>query len=191
MSEAMEILEAITKAQQGDSVAFAEIYDCFADRIFKFIRFRVQNREQAEDLLQETFLKAWRGMPSLRLEDLNFSAWLYKVASNTVNDHLRKIYRTPETLELFDELEIASSDSPEKSLMIESEIAAVRKAMQNLMPQYSEILELRFVRDFSLEETAKILGKSNLAVRLLQHRALKQLRTILGNNDNYGFIKIQ
>ena len=187
----MEILEAITKAQQGDSVAFAEIYDCFADRIFKFIRFRVQNREQAEDLLQETFLKAWRGMPSLRLEDLNFSAWLYKVASNTVNDHLRKIYRTPETLELFDELEIASSDSPEKSLMIESEIAAVRKAMQNLMPQYSEILELRFVRDFSLEETAKILGKSNLAVRLLQHRALKQLRTILGNNDNYGFIKIQ
>lgn len=169
----MEIPDLVRAAKNGNAQAFGELYDRYARRIFLFISAKIQNRPQAEDILQEVFLKAWRGLDGLKMEQLNFSAWLYRIASNTINDHFRRHYRQPPTMELLDNMEIpAAEDKPSN----EEDLEAVKRAVSTLPAQYRQVLELRFFEDFSPEETAKILKRSNLAVRLLQHRALSKLR---------------
>src|SRR5437762_5038793 len=94
----MDINNLILKAKQGNAEAFGQIYDQFVRRIFKFVRLKIQNQQEAEDIVQETFVKAYKGLANLKMENLNFSAWLYRIAYNTVNDHFRKKYRTPEIM---------------------------------------------------------------------------------------------
>lgn len=173
------VLILVREAQAGDSQAFGALYDVYAQRIFKFIRIRVQNSALAEDLLQEVFIKAWRAMPKFKLDNINFSAWLYRIARNTIADYFRVIYRKPEPVELTEELGLSAGRSLAEDTDNKLSAERVRQAFQHLAPQYKEVLELRFVQDFTLQETADVLGKTNLAVRLLQHRALKKLREIL------------
>lgn len=177
----MEINELVQKARSGDSEAFGQIYDQFAQRIFKYIRLKCQNRQEAEDILQDVFIKAYRGLGSLGLENLNFSAWLYRIASNTINDYFRKKYRTPETLEINENIDFAGNTSVEKEVMVKSDMEGLREVFQELPPVYKQVLELRFLQEFSLDEVAKIINKSNLAVRLIQLRAIKKVKIILGN----------
>lgn len=171
----MDIQAAILKAKTGDREAFGYVFDEYADRIFRYIRFKIKDQLQAEDILQEVFLKAWTGLPKLPDENLNLSAWLYKVASNTINDFYRKQYRSPITVDLDSVPEIESNDHQIDILDIEF----LNRGLAKLPPQYREVLELRFVQEFNLDETSKILNKTNLSVRLAQHRALKSLRKIL------------
>ena len=179
-----ELLAQVTAAKQGSSEAFGQLYDLLAPRIYKFISFKVQQREQAEDILQDTFIKAWRGLGTLRLEELNFTAWLYRIARNSVNDYYRKVYRQPPALELDEALNVASGESPLTAAIRESDLEHVRNASSKLPAHYRQVIELRFIQEFSVEETAQVVGKSSLAIRLIQHRALKQLRTIL--SKDYG-----
>lgn len=181
----MEINKLVAKAKDGNSEAFGLIYDDFAQRIFRYIRIKVQNRPEAEDILQEVFVKAYKGLQGLTMEDLNFSAWLYRIASNTINDHFRKKYRTPEILGIDEHFDIASKISVQKEAELHSDAELVKLALKELPEQYQQVLELRFIQDFNLSEIAQILKKSNLSVRLLQHRALKKIKIIL-NSD--GFI---
>lgn len=179
----MENLELLERAKRGDTQAFGQIYDLYADRIFKYIRFKIQALMQAEDILQEVFIRAWRGMPTLKITpEMNFQAWMYKIAQNTVNDHLRKIYRSPETQELDENLPVYQSGSFQEELDQKGDLKIIKEAFNLLPAQYKEILELRYIQDLNIDEVCKITGKTNLAVRLAQHRALKQLRKILGEH---------
>src|SRR5258708_34663295 len=96
----MEVLAELKKAQQGDEHAFALLFEMFSDRIYRFICYKVSINQEQEDILQEVFFKAWKGLPKLKVEELNFSAWLYKIATNAINDLYRQKYRRPEPLEL-------------------------------------------------------------------------------------------
>jgi RNA polymerase sigma-70 factor (ECF subfamily) len=175
----LDITQLISKAKQGEAGAFGEIYDNFAQRIFKYVRIKVQNRQEAEDILQEIFIKAYKGLGSLSMENLNFSAWLYKVAGNTINDYFRKIYRRPEILSIDESFDLSDGKSLEKEIVEKSDLDTARKAFKKLPPLYKQVLELRFLQDMSLNEVAKILNKSNLSVRLVQYRALKKVKLIL------------
>lgn len=179
----MDINELVSKARQGDNQAFAEIYDSFAQKIFKYIRLKIQDRHQAEDILQEVFIKAYRGLGSLDMENLNFNAWLYRVTGNTINDFFRKKYRTPEIVGMDEKFDVPSGYSLEKEAEIKWEWNEAREAFGLLPPVYRQVLELRFTEQLSLSEVAKILHKNNLSVRLIQHRALKKVRLILNAND--------
>ena len=172
----------IQQAQAGNKQAFGQLYDEFADRIFRFILLKVGGKQQAEDILQETFIKAWQALPKYKVDGGNFSAWLYKIAGNTVTDYYRKIYRRPETLELNEAIDIAAPHLITDQIQLQADIETLKQSMNLLPATYRQVLELRFVQDFTVTETASILRKSNLAVRLLQHRALKQLKIILSNN---------
>jgi RNA polymerase sigma-70 factor (ECF subfamily) len=177
-TETDPIIPLVAKIQQGDDQAFSLLYDQFADRIYKFIRLKVSEEEQAEDLLQEVFVKAWQGAKKLELADLNFSAWLYRVASNTVNDHYRKVYRRPQTVELDPAFNVAAPDDTEKLAEDSFEAAAMGKVIEELPANYKQIIELRYFQDFTVEETAKVLNKSSVTVRVLQHRAVKRLKQL-------------
>ena len=187
----MQNLELLKKAKNGDTQAFGELYDLFADRIFRFIHFKIQDKAHAEDLLQEIFIRAWRGMATFRIEaDANFTGWIYKIAQNATNDQLRKMYRNPESLELDENMAVSESGSNAESLDKKIEFESVREAFEYLPVQYKQILELRYVQDLTVQEVCKITGKTALAVRLAQHRALKQLRKIIGEKYDLGYEKI-
>jgi RNA polymerase sigma-70 factor (ECF subfamily) len=190
----MEIEQLVIKAQKGDKQAYGEIYDMFADRIFRFIRLKVKQKEQAEDILQDTFLKAWSGMKNFHAIDgkkINFSGWLYKITYNCINDYFREYYRKPETLELNEEIEVADSKkTPMQNLEAAQDIEAIKEAMHFLPGQYKQILELRFIEDMEIEDIAQIMGKTNLAVRIAQHRALSRLRKIMENKYALEYKKI-
>lgn len=179
MSKDKDIInELVRKTQTGDQAAFSALYDEFAQRIYAFIRIKVSATEQAEDILQEVFLKAWKGCKALTLEDLNFSAWLYKVASNTINDYYRKNYREPQTVSIEEAAEVAGQDDPAHNASRGFEKLLVRETVEQLPPHFKEVVELRFFQDFSVAETAKIMGKNSVTVRVWQHRAMKRLEQL-------------
>ena len=92
----MDITELVIQIQAGNTDAFSKVYDLYADRIFRYIRLKVSDQQSAEDILQDVFIKVWANCGSLKIQDMKFSAWVYKIASNTVNDFYRKKYRRPE-----------------------------------------------------------------------------------------------
>lgn len=180
----METNQLVRQAKNGDSEAFGRLYDSFAQRIFKYIRLKIQNRQEAEDILQDVFVKAYNGLGGLKLEDLNFNAWLYRIAGNTINDYFRKKYRTPDMVSIDETFDLPSKVSVQKEVEIKSDMETLQKAFTGLPPLYKQVLELRFLQEFSLGEIAKILNKSNLSVRLLQYRALKKVSVILKNSHD-------
>ena len=184
-------MELVKQSKSGDKQAFGRLYDEFADRIFRYIKAKINSTQQAEDILQEVFLKAWANINQFELrEDANFSAWLYRIATNAIYDYFRRIYRKPEALELNEQIDKPSAQNLQKEIADKLETEVVYKALEQLPGNYRAILELRFVQGFSVEETAKILGKSNTASRILQFRALKAIRKILPNNNDLQYSKI-
>lgn len=181
--EDSNIYKFIEKAQKGDSEAFAVLYDAFSKKIFRFIRLKVQEKQRAEDLLQEVFIKVWRGLPQYQQSQGTFNAWIYRIATNAMNDYFRKIYRSPDTVELPDNFDMAlpgtvTVNPAEKALDLELSVKELKEMLNQIPDAYRTVLELRYIQDLTLEETAEVLKKSNLAVRLLQHRALKKLKAI-------------
>ena len=85
----MDIPSLISRSKQGDEEAFGQLYDCYAQRIFDTSALKSKS-EEAQDVVQEVFTKAYLGLKHLEIENLNFTAWLYRIASNTINDHFRK-----------------------------------------------------------------------------------------------------
>lgn len=170
----------VLKAKDGDAEAYGQLYALYSSRLYRFIKIKINETATAEDLLQEVFLKAWQALPKLQLSDLHFNAWLYQIARNLVNDYYRRQYRQPPATTLDEIAELPSTSSPLTETILILEIDRVKKHFYKLPPQYREVLELRFIQEFEVSEAAKIMGKSNLAIRLLQHRALKRLQTLLG-----------
>jgi RNA polymerase sigma-70 factor (ECF subfamily) len=175
--------ELVARIKQGDQEAFSALYDDFAERIYRYIRVKVASNEEAEDILQDVFVKVWHGCKTLDTEDLNFTAWVYKVTSNTVNDHYRKIYRRPQTVSLDPAIDVANNDDTQASIQHKFDSKEIKTALQDLSESYRQVIELRFFQDFTVEETAKIMGKTNLAIRVLQYRATKKLETIYKQHE--------
>lgn len=174
------LAQLVLKAQQGDSEAFGLIYDAFAQKLYRYVTTKIGgNKEAAEDILQDTFIKAWNGLPKFQATDSNISAWLYRIATNTVNDYFRKKYRRPDTVELEEFHEIGVADSVPGRLSDAQDMELIRRALLDIPDQYRTILQLRFIEDLTLEETAKVLGKTNVGTRVLQYRALKKLQAVM------------
>ncbi len=157
----------------------------YASRIFRFISLKIPSREHAEDILQETFLKAWQAMPKLNLTNLYFGAWLYKIARNLMNDHYRKAYRTPKMEDIDEHYDLASQSDTAETVAVTLDLVRVREALPQLKQEYRQVLELRFVQEFSVEETAKVMSKTQVAVRIIQHRALKKLHSFLSIEERH------
>lgn len=179
--KAMDINQLVNKAKSGDAHAFGELYDLFANKIFKFVKLKIQNNAEAEDALQEVFIKAYKGLDKLKLKDLNFNAWLYRIASNVINDKFRRQYRTPEIVNIYDSFDIADKYSLQKDIEISSDMESLQIIFNKLPLLYKQVLELRFIEELTLDEIATILNKSNLSVRLIQFRALKKVKELTKN----------
>ena len=122
----------VLKAKQGDPEAFALIYDEYAQKLFRYIRMKVQNLSECEDVLQDVFIKAWHGLPKFEAKEGNFNAWIYRIATNSINDYFRKKYRRPETVELVDTFNFQANDSPVEDLTKSMDTEFLHKTLMSL-----------------------------------------------------------
>lgn len=173
---AEELKDLAVQWRLGDKDAFAKIYDAYIDKLYKFIYFKVDAFE-AEDLTELTFMKAWEKRKKYDPAKSSFSSWLYTIARNTVIDHYRVSKPTEELdVRLPDEKKISNPKfQTEESL----NASLLRKAVNSLPKNYRDIVLLRFIDDLSYEEIADIMGKSEGSIRIMQFRAIRQLRDIM------------
>ncbi|MDD5369595.1 MAG: sigma-70 family RNA polymerase sigma factor [Anaerolineaceae bacterium] len=166
--------ELIVRAYYGDREAFGDLYERYLTRIYRYIYFRIANSDEAEDLTEVVFQKAWEALSGIRLEDFQFKAWIYRIAHNQVIDRYRT-HRVEISLEQLNAVGDADQD-PEAAQSTHEWIGELRNSVLSLEPIFQEVILYRFVLGYSHAETAEIMGKSVIYVRVLQHRALAKLK---------------
>ncbi len=172
-----ELKRNLQKAQNGDQEAFGAIYDHFADKIYRFIYFRVSNKEVAEDILSDTFVKAWQKINQIN-SAAALSAWIYQIAKNNIIDY----YRLKKDLVSLDEVEeiLEVEISPIDTMEVNLQQKKILKVLDQLSEDQRQVIAYRFFEDLSIEEIAYVMSKTQGAVRVLQHRAIARLKEILG-----------
>lgn len=164
----------IRRAQKNDREAFAQLYEEHFDKIYRYLALRVGNEMEAEDMTQQVFLKALQSISSFRWKGAPFSAWLFRIAHNQAVDHLRK-KKKRSSVPLDDSL-VASGDSPHAATERKMDIEQLLKATKRLTEAQREVISLRFSSELSIAQVAKVMGKSEGAVKALQHSAIVALR---------------
>jgi RNA polymerase sigma-70 factor (ECF subfamily) len=139
----------------------------------------VQNRADAEDLAEQVFLKALESIPSFKWRGAPVSSWLFRIAHNQVIDY-RRTDKSKRMLPV-DELLVSDNIGPEQAAERSSDMRLVIQAIGQLTQAQRAVIELRFAGELSTAEVAKILGKSQGAVKVLQHNALLVLRRMLSD----------
>lgn len=164
-------------AVKRDRNAFAQLYDLHMNSIYKHIYYRVGNQSDAEDLSADVFLKAWQAIDRYRQQGVPFRAWLLRIANNLVIDR----YRTAKERVTLDELMADSSLENDPVAAAEMKLAKdeLRSAILRLKREHQQVIILRFVDGLSNAEVAAAMGKSEGSVRVIQHRALRELRGLL------------
>src|SRR5262249_37335023 len=160
----------VERACRGDADAFGRLYELHLDRIYRYVYYRVGSSNEAEDLTEHVFLKAWEAIGRYESRGLPFAAWLYRMAHNAVIDHYRARRPTASLDETFDlEDERQNPVASAEALFDREELKA---AIQRLNQDQQTVIILRFTEGLSHAEVGRILGKSEGAVRVIQHRAL-------------------
>jgi RNA polymerase sigma-70 factor (ECF subfamily) len=169
----------IRRAQRLDQRALTQIYEENFDRIYRYIALKIGDRTEAEDLTQQVFLNALQSIKSYKSKGLPLSSWLYRIAHNQIVDHLRKVTRK-NAIPLDESLPIPDPvGDPKFEIEMKFEMEEVALAAKKLTPAQQEVIALRFASERSITEVAAIMGKSEGAIKALQHSAIAALRKIL------------
>ena len=167
----------VQRAQQHDEEAFAELYEQYFDKIYRYVSLKIGNRVEAEDMTQQVFVNALRSISSYKWRGLPFSAWLFRIAHNQVVDYLRKKTRQP--VFSLNESIIASGDNPQKMTEQKMSIEQLILATKYLTAAQQEVIALRFAGELPISQVARIMGTSEGAIKALQHSAIVALRKTL------------
>jgi RNA polymerase sigma-70 factor (ECF subfamily) len=174
--------DLVRRAQRREPEAFGQLYEEHFDRIYRYVVFRVRNQADAEDITQQVFLKALENIGSYRWRGMPFASWLFRIAHNLVADYWKKKSRekvaavAPEEI---DQMVEESSNDPAALAELNFDMKQLATACEQLTDGQREIVSLRFAGGLSVAEAAKVMGKSEGAVKVLQHVALVKLRRIL------------
>lgn len=180
---ATEVWALVERAQAGEAEAFGLIYDRYVETVFRFVYFRVGNRQLAEDLTSDTFLRALKRIGSFTWQGRDLGAWLVTIARNLVADHFKSgRYRlevtTGDVLDA-DREDRGPEGSPEAAVVEHITNVALLTAVKQLNPEQQECIVLRFLQGFSVAETARAMGKNEGAIKALQYRAVRALARLL------------
>src|SRR5204862_2414058 len=170
-----QVEELVARAQAGDRDALEELYLEHFDRIYGYLHMSVGNRHDAEDLTTQTFLKMLESIGRFRWRSAPFSAWLFRIAHNLAMDHFRARRRWQPEEEV---PEPPGSEEPSAEMEAMQSIGrqSMMELIERLSPEQQQVLTLKFVFNFPNAEVATILGKSEGAIKSLQHRALVSLQ---------------
>lgn len=164
----------LLKAVQGEPEAFGVLFDKYSGKIYRFIYYKVTNKDLAEDIASQAFLKAWEQI-STGKKVKSFQAWLYRIARNLVVDYFRT--REKEELPLIYQ---HKNEAESKNILVNPDDILDRETLENLLiglkSEVKEIIALRYVENLSIKEISSIVDKSYGNVRLILHRAIKELQ---------------
>ena len=173
----------VRRAQQHDEEAFAELYEKYFDKIYRYISLKIGNRFEAEDMTQQVFINALNSISSFKWRGISFSAWLFRIAHNQVVDYLRK--KSKQATALLDESLVSSDSNPQLVVEHRLDIEQLVLATKQLTETQREVVSLRFAGELPIAQVAKVMGKSQGAVKALQHSAIVALRkSLLLAEDN-------
>ena len=174
-SSTEDLKRLVELAQRGDREALEALYLLHFDRIYSYLHISVGNRHDAEDLTTQTFLKMLEAIGRFRWRSAPFSAWLFRIAHNLAMDHFRSRRRWQPEEEV---PEPHGSEEPSAELAAMQSIGrqSMLQLIENLSPEQKQVLTLKFVFNFSNGEAAAIVGKTEGAIKSLQHRALGSLQ---------------
>ncbi len=177
-SEMDEDSSYVAKVQLGNTEAFGVLYDRYLDKIYRFIYYKTFSKELAEDLTSDVFHKALTKIGSFDGEKGSFSAWLYRIARNSVIDH----YRTKKNdVPLEDTFDVGVDERTPETLDAIAELGKVTEYLKTLHPRQREIIMLRVWEERSYKEIAEIVGGTEDAVKMAFSRSIRDLREKCGN----------
>ncbi|MFH1031224.1 MAG: RNA polymerase sigma factor [Chloroflexota bacterium] len=167
----------LQRAVKRDKTAFTGLYERHLDHVYKYVYYWLPSQADAEDITQEVFVRAWRSIDRYKVTGAPFVSWLITIARNLIASH----YRSTKKFVPFPETDPPSEKNDNPETIIETNFTRdyVREAILKLKGEKQKVIHMRFISDMSYEEIAKALNKSEVAIRVLQFRALKDLRQIL------------
>jgi RNA polymerase sigma-70 factor (ECF subfamily) len=171
------------RLQKREPEAWSAVYEEYFPRVYRYIALRVSNRTEAEDLTEQAFLKALESIDSFRWRGAPFPAWLFRIARNLVIDYWRAA--KSKTYLPLDESLFNDDADPVAIAERNLDIKQVFQAMGQLTQSQRDVMELRFFGGLSVNEVAKVLGKSEGAVKVMQHSALAALRKRLSVGEGH------
>jgi RNA polymerase sigma-70 factor (ECF subfamily) len=176
MAEPVVADPRIARARAGDELAFTELYDEYAPRVYRFLLLRVRQPADAEDLLQRVFLKVIEALPGFQERGVPFGAWLFRIARNASIDFERARRATGTLDALVDEPDAL----PGPAALVEQAVARARvhDALATLTPEQRDVVAYRFLAGLSPAEIGNLMGKREGTIRALQFRALQSLRRL-------------
>jgi RNA polymerase sigma-70 factor (ECF subfamily) len=167
----------VERAVAKDQAAFAELYDRHVVRVYRHIYYLVGDAREAEDLTAQTFLKAWEAIGRYKERGAPIVAWLLRIAHNLTVSYLRSKRDHSELEDVY--VDHKRAGNPEEVLEQSTDEKSVREAVMQLRDEQRQVIMLRFVEEMGYQEVAQVIGKSVPAVRVIQHRALGNLRKIM------------
>ena len=178
-AQASRLIALVELARGGDAEAFGQLYDHYQTSVYRFLYYRVGTVALAEDLTSETFFRALRSMGSFRWQGKDFGAWLMTIARNLTADHYKagrtRLEYATEDMGAHD----SATEGPETSVLSSLTNEALLAALKELPTEQQECLIMRFLQGLSIAETAKVLGRSDGAVKQLQLRGVRNLAKLL------------
>ncbi|MGH3472709.1 MAG: sigma-70 family RNA polymerase sigma factor [Nocardioidaceae bacterium] len=174
-ADAARLAALVDLARDGDSESFGALYDHYAPSVYRFVYYRVGGQQLAEDLVGETFFRALRSMSSFQWQGKDFGAWLMTIARNLIVDHFKSARSRLETSTDDFTTHAGTTSGPEDEVLAGLTNAIVHEALTKLPTEQQECLVLRFLNSYSIAETAKVLHRSEGAIKQLQLRAIRNL----------------
>jgi RNA polymerase sigma-70 factor (ECF subfamily) len=174
----------LARIQSGDDAAFVETYELFAPKIYRHALFRTSSPQVAEDIMSDTFVRAWETVRLKAKEIRHLKAFLYRVADNLIIDHYRKNARA--AVSIGEELEetLAAPGNPHDAL--DRVLAGDKLAAQlaRLRPETRDLLVMRYIDDLPIEDIAERVGKKKNAIYVALHRAVKELQQLCAGSPS-------
>ena len=156
-------------ASAGDQQAFEYLFTRYRDALVRLFEQRLEEKTMASDLLQETFIKVYLHINDYS-KNYTFGQWIYSIARNTLVDHLRRKSGDVLLDERF-RAPLATTPSPEESVIINQTRAHFYNALEELSPEYRQVIEMRFLEEYSYEEIAEKLGRPLNTIKTQIRRA--------------------
>lgn len=169
----------VKASQEGDMGAFSELFERYYDVVFRYVLFRMNDRTLAEDITQETFVRALRRIGSVTYQGRDIAAWFVTIARNLIFDHVKSSrYRLESTTAEIVDLS-PTTNGPEQQVLDGATNDELLRCVRKLNPDQQECIQLRFLQGLSVAETARIMDRNEGAVKALQHRAVRRLAQLL------------
>ncbi|HEX3095508.1 MAG TPA: sigma-70 family RNA polymerase sigma factor [Patescibacteria group bacterium] len=168
--------QTLIQAQAGSETALADVYNHYFERVYRFIFYRVTHKETAEDLTEEVFVKLFRNLRNLEKHEA-FEGWLFQIARNRVIDYYRSKKSVVPLEEVENTLEYETNIVDVVNLQTEQTVFI--KVLKDLSPEQQQVIKLKFLEDLDNATIAEIIGKTEGAIRVIQHRAITRLKELI------------